>query len=509
MEAAINGLQKSYRMGHLENIREGGVLKVKQRLQDPPADMRELVYGKMMGKHKRASDGYEQNDRYARIYAILASLAGLPLKSWRACRRWTWTWRRPWGWFFFWVSRDGAVDAQPALHRAQPDADRGHDLRANGVVERACGPADRGEEKHGSHRSCLSLQFRPPSKQSTSSPVFSASWASLSSGKSPSGTLWQQASGVSARGVVDLAKYLPEFAERGAQIERTSKIIGISADSYQRLAYAAKMSQTPVDAVYGALTKLNKAIGLGERGMGPAHQAGRAPGRSPCHAGLRTAKSSDEAFMDVADAISRTSDKMKQAAIVTAVFGKAGQQVLPMLLLGRKGLEQMKAAAVDVIPDKTLEAAEAFQRNMVRLKANVQEVKDRVLGFGLTLAEKYLPPIMKWLEANKEIIATRLEAFIDRLTTAFDNARPFLAFLLKAAGWLISNWPVLGAVYLGWIAAQIALDAALDANPIGLITLAIQALIVEVLIIIRYWHEITSVSNLRGTGLTSCWAIRG
>ncbi len=299
------------------------------------------------------------------------------------------------------------------------------------------------------------------------------------------------------RGVVELAKSLPEFAERGAQIERTSKIIGISADSYQRLAYAAKMTETPVDAVYGALTKLNKAIGLGERGMGPLiKQVVRLD--APLAMQLRTAKSSDEAFMDVADAVSRTNDKMKQAAIVTAVFGKAGQQMLPMLLLGRKGLEQMKAAAVDVIPDKTLDAAEAFQRNMVRLKANVQEVKDRVLGFGLTLAEKYLPPIMKWLEANKEIIATRLEAFIDRLTTAFDNARPFLAFLLKAAGWLISNWPVLGAVYLGWIAAQIALDAALDANPIGLITLAIQALIVEVLIIIRYWHEIT-------TAVESAW----
>ncbi len=80
VEAALNSLQKSYRAGYLENIREGGVLKVKQHLQDPPADMRELVYGKMMGKHKRASDGYEQNDRYARIYAILASLAGLPLE---------------------------------------------------------------------------------------------------------------------------------------------------------------------------------------------------------------------------------------------------------------------------------------------------------------------------------------------------------------------------------------------------------------------------------------------
>jgi hypothetical protein len=78
VEASLNYLQGAYGAGHLENIREGAVLKVKQHLQDPPAEMRELVYGKMLGRHKRASDGYEQNDRYARIYAILGALSGNP-----------------------------------------------------------------------------------------------------------------------------------------------------------------------------------------------------------------------------------------------------------------------------------------------------------------------------------------------------------------------------------------------------------------------------------------------
>jgi hypothetical protein len=78
VEASLNSLQKAYRAGYLENVREGGTLKVKQHLQDPPGEMRELVYGKMQGRHKRASDGFEENDRYARIYAILASLSGNP-----------------------------------------------------------------------------------------------------------------------------------------------------------------------------------------------------------------------------------------------------------------------------------------------------------------------------------------------------------------------------------------------------------------------------------------------
>jgi hypothetical protein len=296
------------------------------------------------------------------------------------------------------------------------------------------------------------------------------------------------------QGLREMAQALPEFADRGEQIGRTAKMLGLSADAYQRLAYAAKLTDTPTEALEGAMRKLNLAIGQGERGMGPLiKQMTRLSPQLAMQ--LRGARNADQAFMAVADAISRTTNVQARAAIVTAAFGKAGQQMLPMLLQGREGLMKLRGEASlygTVLDDQAIAASERLAQSSKRLKGMVGSLKDQVLGFVVKAVTPYVEKALIWLSANKEIIATRIEDFITRTADALTQAGPAIAFFIKAVGFLISNWPLLGAVYLGWIAAQIALDAALDANPIGLITLAIEALIVEVLIVIRYWHEITS-----------------
>ena len=77
IEAMCARLSGYYRLGLVENIREGGVLKVKQHLQDPPGEVREIVYGRIGGKHRLAGDRYKENERYAKLYAIMGSLSGL------------------------------------------------------------------------------------------------------------------------------------------------------------------------------------------------------------------------------------------------------------------------------------------------------------------------------------------------------------------------------------------------------------------------------------------------
>ncbi len=80
VEAALSGLVIDYRLGLLENLKDSssGRLKVKQHLQDPPGSISEITYDKMSGKAKVASDGFDANDRYQRIYAIMGFLSGNP-----------------------------------------------------------------------------------------------------------------------------------------------------------------------------------------------------------------------------------------------------------------------------------------------------------------------------------------------------------------------------------------------------------------------------------------------
>lgn len=290
--------------------------------------------------------------------------------------------------------------------------------------------------------------------------------------------------------IEDLPNLVTDFAERGEQIGRTAQMLGITADAYQRLAYAAKLTDTPTEAFDMSMRKLNLAIGQGERGMGPLiKQMYRL--NAPLAAQLRTVRNADEAFMDVADAVSKTTDVQRRAAIVTAAFGKAGQQMLPMLLKGREGLMELRKAALDVIPDDALHAADRFNVGMKILKANVQSVKDQVLGFVVKAVTPYLEKAIIWLQANREIIATKIENFITRFANSLRDAKPYLLFLWNAASWLIKNWPLLIVVYGAWTAAQLALDAAMLASGIPEIVIGITAMIAAVIMVIKYWKEIT------------------
>jgi hypothetical protein len=78
IEGVCDRLVTFYRMGLLENFKDGAVLRVKQHLTRPPGESTELLWDKMSAKAKLATDGFDQDDRYARAYALIACLTGLP-----------------------------------------------------------------------------------------------------------------------------------------------------------------------------------------------------------------------------------------------------------------------------------------------------------------------------------------------------------------------------------------------------------------------------------------------
>jgi hypothetical protein len=125
-------------------------------------------------------------------------------------------------------------------------------------------------------------------------------------------------------------------------------------------------------------------------------------------------------------------------------------------------------------------------------------LKSSILGTLINAANPWLDRLRVWVEANKDLIAQKITAFVENLANGIRRALPFIEGVVRVVGWLIKNWPVLAAVYVGWTAAQIALNVALDANPVGAVIIAVEALIVAVVAVIHYWHEIT-------TAMQSAW----
>jgi hypothetical protein len=293
------------------------------------------------------------------------------------------------------------------------------------------------------------------------------------------------------RGAIDLVKSVPEFAERAQQIGRTATIVGTSAESWQRLAYAAKMTDTSTEGLQGAMQKLNRNMADLSTGRGTLMDIVKF-GPPGLGAMIRKTHDSGEALMLLADAFQRTKDPQVRARMAVAAFGKAGQEMIPMLARGRAGLQELMKAANNVISDKAITSGEAFDDNMKRMRATMDGLKSSILGTLVQAAAPWVEKLANWAAANKDLIAAKVTTWIENLGRGFQQALPFLEMVVKGAGWLIKNWPLLLLVYVGWTAAQIALNVALDSNPIGAVIIALEAMIAAVIIVIHYWHEITS-----------------
>ena len=126
------------------------------------------------------------------------------------------------------------------------------------------------------------------------------------------------------------AKALGEFAGRGDDIARNAGILGLTAEAYQELSYAAKMADVEQDAFASATKKLNNNLGQLKSGTGSLYST-LVKTNPQLARQLRTARDTDAAFQLVADALATETDVQKRAVIAQAAFGKTGQDLIPMM----------------------------------------------------------------------------------------------------------------------------------------------------------------------------------
>ncbi|MGW3992225.1 phage tail protein [Amycolatopsis sp. NPDC004772] len=113
----------------------------------------------------------------------------------------------------------------------------------------------------------------------------------------------------------------------------------------------------------------------------------------------------------------------------------------------------------------------------------VAAVVSRVLGAALKAIGPAIPPMAQAFAQLATTIGSILVPVINFLAPVLQNIANFIA---QNTSWIN---PLVIALGL-WAAAQWALNIAMDANPIGLVILAIAALIAIVALVITYWDPI-------------------
>lgn len=158
--------------------------------------------------------------------------------------------------------------------------------------------------------------------------------------------------------------------DQADQLGKLSKSLAIPVKDLSEYKYAADAAGVASDDFFKSLGKLNSSVTSASTNLkGAAASAFNAIGVSVRDANGNL-KSSSQVLGEVADKFSGYRDSAAKTAVATALFGRAGAGLIPMLNEGSSGIERLRNEADNLgvtLDDKAVGAATDFKNNMKAL----------------------------------------------------------------------------------------------------------------------------------------------
>lgn len=281
--------------------------------------------------------------------------------------------------------------------------------------------------------------------------------------------------------VGSMALSIKSFAKTGDEIQKMALKTGFSTIALSEFKHAAELGGASLETIEKAVKKMSKSLVDASDGTLTYVEAFQRIGLS---AEELINLSPEQQFEKIAFAIAGMENPTIRAAAAQEIFGRAGMDLLPMLADGKEGLALLRQEAHDlgiVFDQEAANKAAVFNDALTKLKGGVEGAK---MGIAETLIPVLMPLIEKLVEVTKQVKAwmeahPELARMITLVVGALGAFMLILGPLLIMLPGLIGLLPILG----------LAFHAAL--GPIGLITLAITALIAIGLLMWKEWDRIT------------------
>lgn len=318
-----------------------------------------------------------------------------------------------------------------------------------------------------------------------------------------------------------LYKVTDSTAAAGDIAVKTSQKLGMTAEAFQELDYAAKLSG--VDNMSGAIETMNMATARAIKGQGKAVKAIKELGIS---AKQLQKMGPEKSIMVLGDELNKIKDPAKRARIQLGLFGTDGSKMGLLLSQGSKGMQALRDEAKKigiVIPTEAARAGEAFNDARDKMRGSVAgirnvvgkeflpvftetflvisdfivENKATIEDFAKTVVVKFreaLPEMKAFAKGGVKAISFmwNLAKVITRLVGGAENLSKILLLLpLVKVAWNIGR--VVGAVWnvvsaLGGLGTIISVVTKLvTANPMGLVIMGIAA---AVYVLYKNWDTV-------------------
>jgi hypothetical protein len=263
----------------------------------------------------------------------------------------------------------------------------------------------------------------------------------------------------SAASVAGMVKLTTAWADFGSQLGFTARNLGMSASALQTFQGAATLAGSSSSALNSGLQTLGQNMWNAVGGRAPEVTAAFRYLHLSFQNADGSARSLGTMMPLIADKIKAIQNPFAQAAVATALFGGAAQDLLPFLRLGSAGMAEYEAKAqrYGVMNAAGVTAANNMRMAQAGLTLAVQ-------GLGNAIAERLAPvldpminQLADWIAANRGWIATDITKYVVKFSNWLMVVGPQVQTVVdRLGGWEDAARDL--AVFMGvsWLAKMMA-----------------------------------------------------
>jgi len=294
------------------------------------------------------------------------------------------------------------------------------------------------------------------------------------------GDIGKKVAGVGALVAAPMLAFAKVFSGGAHEIEKMSARTGIGVESLSALGYAAEMSGVEMESLAGGINRMQRTIVEAASGSYEAQE-------SLAELGLTVKDldhlSPDKQFAVIADKLAAIQNPTIRAAMAMKIFGRGAGELLPLLSMGSKGIEQWmeQARQMGLTTDRNaVESGVRLDQVLKTLWMQMEKV-GKTIGSALApmltslgkKAELIAASTIAWIKANKQVVITVFEVAAG--VVAAGAAIMVLGYAISALGTVFSALgAVVGVVVTAFSMAAGVIGAIL--TPVGLVVTAVVAL---------------------------------
>ncbi|GIC79508.1 hypothetical protein [Moritella sp. F3] len=312
--------------------------------------------------------------------------------------------------------------------------------------------------------------------------------------------------GAAILGGLSLGGLFSQMNSAAAEMDKLSKAannLNMPVEELQAMQSQAEHAGVSSDTMSAAMVRFTKRLGVlqttGKGAMGSFLQKGK----NPLYRELKGAKDTQQAYDSVLESFSKLKTNQEQMAFADAAFGQDGRKMLIMLRDGTKGLTLARKEFNETgggVTSEDAAKAEAYNDAMQKVQESISSVKFAVLA-----------PVMMRLTEVFTVFSNKFKDvkwrtdLIEKIKAAVNALYDGFKFLGNIILFISQNFKGMIAVLAIFKIAMIAINAAVMANPIGLMVAAIGAAIIAIVYLIDKFVGFDVILKAVGEAIGWVW----